>query len=478
MTEKLNFWTLAKATIVFGFSGAVAQAVSLLIAPILTRYLSPAEYGTLALLTVSASIAGIFMGMGFRQAGSRDYYEADDKDKPTALSTSFFTMVLIGLLVCIVLSWFSRPLSTFILGNDKYAFTFFLAMVNAYISQLALLPSALLRVKGEVNRAVRTNLVVVLVTVTTSLLLVVGFRRGVHGMVEANLLGTAVNCLLLWSVIRPYLKLEINYDKWKGAARYGIPFVPHTLCSMLMDGVDRYLIKIYVSISEVGIYAIASRLTSPIDLLINAMQQATMPQRYLVYKEPDKLSVYTDICKYAVGAVVLCGLILSLFGKEIVMLLFPSSYWGSAKLIPLFCLAAFFRTLYYYTGATGVDQVRKTYFYPLFTVSALIVNVIANWFLIRSFGITGAAWASIIGAATLFAVSFGCSQYHFKISYPWSFIITALISAVLIFAVLFMIQEWSFFLALIIKVLLVCLLALFCLQTNVIKGFLTKWRTA
>ena len=65
---------LAKGAGVYVIASIINAAVPFLLLPVLTRYLSPAEYGEVALFNVWVSLAGALCGLSVHAAANRKYF--------------------------------------------------------------------------------------------------------------------------------------------------------------------------------------------------------------------------------------------------------------------------------------------------------------------------------------------------------------------------------------------------------------------
>src|SRR5262245_62408302 len=113
-----NIKRLGRHVIVYGFGHAGTRIVGFLLVPIYSRYLTPADYGVLALVTMFAQVLYTFMNMGQSSALFRTYFRHDAPEERQAVITRSLWLILslsfpIGLLVLVLL----KPLSTGLAGR-------------------------------------------------------------------------------------------------------------------------------------------------------------------------------------------------------------------------------------------------------------------------------------------------------------------------------------------------------------------------
>src|SRR5688500_1303604 len=82
---------LARHSAVYGFGSLVSRFIAVLLLPVYTRYLSPADYGLIETLIALSAVLTVLLAAGVKSAFFRFYF--DDEDKRRVIRTSFwFTM--------------------------------------------------------------------------------------------------------------------------------------------------------------------------------------------------------------------------------------------------------------------------------------------------------------------------------------------------------------------------------------------------
>ena len=63
-------------TVIYLFSNVLNASIPLLLLPILTRYLSPSDYGVVAMFQMVLAVFGALAGLSVFGAANRQYYES------------------------------------------------------------------------------------------------------------------------------------------------------------------------------------------------------------------------------------------------------------------------------------------------------------------------------------------------------------------------------------------------------------------
>jgi O-antigen/teichoic acid export membrane protein len=143
-----QFKRLGKHSLVYGLSNAMAASVSLLLLPLLTRYMTPAEYGALDLAIVLASQVGSVLQLGLGSAVFKFILQDDSGEhtRERVLSTAYCAIGLFGLAVTAALVAFAGRIAQIVLGDSEQAFTIVCVLLKGLFEAVAVVPLARLRV--------------------------------------------------------------------------------------------------------------------------------------------------------------------------------------------------------------------------------------------------------------------------------------------------------------------------------------------
>ena len=113
---------LARHSAVYWFGSLVSRFIAVLLLPLYTRYLSPADYGLIETLIALSAVLTVLLAAGVKSAFFRFYFdEADEAGKRRVIRTSFwFTMAMgtAGLVAGLALA---APISEFLFDTGDHA---------------------------------------------------------------------------------------------------------------------------------------------------------------------------------------------------------------------------------------------------------------------------------------------------------------------------------------------------------------------
>ena len=105
-----QFKRLANQSAIYGLSGVMNAVIGFVLVPIYARYLTPADYGILTILTITANFASVFLQLSIGTAIFRSVIQRD-VNRQVVLSTAFY-FLLTMVIVCLgSLLFFSTKIS-------------------------------------------------------------------------------------------------------------------------------------------------------------------------------------------------------------------------------------------------------------------------------------------------------------------------------------------------------------------------------
>jgi O-antigen/teichoic acid export membrane protein len=359
-----------------------------------------------------------------------------------------------------------------------------------FFDALVLIPFARLRMQRRPRAFALMRLAAIIVNVALNAVFVVMLGFHVEGVVLAGVASSAFSFLLfLPSLISSRRRDHENEGEkrralFKDMVRFGLPTVPASFSSIMVQVIDRPLLLILTSSAVVGMYQTNFRLAIPMMMFITVFEYAWKPF-YLTHRDDDDakglfarvLTWFTVVC----GAIFL---VTALFMPFVVQLPFIGGrfinplYWDGMTIIPIIMFAYFFNGVFI-NMAAGLHITKKTGWLPLATGAAAIVNVVATLVLVPLWHIEGAAWAKVAAYVTGAIILAVYVQKVYPVSYEVGRIITTIVIAAAIYlgSQLPMDESWSLPFAIgALPVYVVCLVALGVIKTSTLRTILSRYR--
>jgi O-antigen/teichoic acid export membrane protein len=417
MISNLHKSRLFQNTGIYILTSIISAAIPFLLLPILTRYLSPEDYGIATMFSVLITLVSPFIGVNVNGAISRQYYEREQVDIWSYVGNCFYILltstILFGTIFFMLADTVSKitsfPTSMFWIVI-VYSFSYFINSILLSIWQVQKLP---LLYGGFQIAQTLLNLILSLIFITT-------FKFGWQGRVYGQFVAVVIfSALSLITLIRnKWIKFDFNIYYIKNALYFGIPLIPHALSGIIMSTTDRLMIANMVGLSATGIYTVGYQVGSIINLFAVSFNNAYVPWLYEKLKK-DNYSTKVKIVKFTylyfvliiIGAIVL-GLTALLFLKYVL----GKSFIDSSFYVIWIALGYAFQGMYFMV-VNYIFYGKKTTKLAWITFISAIINIVLNYFFIRKFGAIGAAQAtSLVYLLKFMLVWYFASKVH---EMPW-----------------------------------------------------------
>lgn len=414
-----------KDSVLYGIGDALGRLISLIMLPILSRAFVPADYGAIDLLTVSYSFILIGLSFNVYPGISKQFYKISTDERRVLLSSSCVFTVLITFACCMVIYIFSEVLSR-IVGSEQD--------LSAPIKILALcLPfelifqhlQLLLRLEKKVVLFTLTNIARVITMPLLVFVMVVVFDKGILGVFMSKII--TLSCLTLGTffILRDNFTHKIDLAVYKKLLAFTLPGYPDMVIRQLMDVLPRSLLAFYAPLTAVGLFGIASRVSKILNIFVMAFNRSWSPFAFEHADKPEEKKIYSIIFKTYTFTIIVLTLILSLFSKEVIMILTPKTYHSAFYLV---AGIAFYRglrgmTLMFGTSLYVSDKVKWTSY---LNILQLVIFIACTLVLIPRFGTAGLILSlNIAGTIYVFLYGMKALQY-FKFEIPYKELLVTL----------------------------------------------------
>ena len=385
--------------------------------PILTRYMTPQEYGRVAMFQVLLSMLGAFVGLNIVGAAGRKYYD----DNMNSIENKYFIASCLQIIVwsgiCVfALIFFMRDYLASLLGLET-GWILWTVLASAFVCVTQLRLGQWQVRKNARNyglmQTFQSGTIVFL-----SLLLVVVCKEGVLGRIVSQIIGVGVAAMFSLYFLKKddlFAFFVWNPRYVREALAFGIPLIPHVAGGFLLMSIDRLIINAELGLADAGIYAVAAQLTMVMMLVFDAINKAYVPwlfEKLKLGRPEDKLQIvrYT----YAwFGAIILCVVLAFLLGKPIITIIAGDQYSSAGELVGWLALGQGFVGMYLMV-TNYIFYSKRTGLLSLVTIISSLLNVFLLFTFIRIFSLKGAA----IAFSTAMGFRFLCTWWVAQRKYP------------------------------------------------------------
>lgn len=410
----IHFKRLGKQLLIYGLGDTINKIIGILIVPLFTRYLSPADYGVAGVLVVTNALIIGLCDLGMSNGMARFFH--DEKDKKRIFSTAQVAMVFTTLILAIVGILFARYFSVFLFKTPDYTQVVALSFITVPFSIAVTAPLMRLRLEEKAKIYAFFSVSRVFTAVILNVILIVGLNLGLRGLI----LGPLINAIFYAIVISIYTWKNIGftfyYPLFRKMFKFGFPFVLGLMSFWVMDWADRFILTRLTNVSEVGLYNLGYTMGMAVMLFVGSFQTAWTPFYLSVMKERNAKKIYSSVMTYyslGIGFIVLS---MAVFSRDYFTFLTPDKFHSAYIIVPIISLAYALRGVFSIVAVGGFIKKR-----PVFEVAAdiiaVIINIIGMLLLIPVFGRLGAAWATLISYIILPFTLYLSTYRLFRIKY-------------------------------------------------------------
>lgn len=385
-----------------------SKAVGFFLVPIYTYCVSPEEYGIATTITTFVSTFGIVVTLSLRAAMIRFYNQYDENERQTFIGTIVSFVILNALFICTLLCIFQNLYTPSLFEGINFYPSVFFGVLSLGFESIYLIYQSLLQAKQDGKSYSINSIVYLFFHAATVVLLVSVLRMGGLGIILSNLITNI--CFAVYGVIsmklRKLMRFELNRRFLAESLKYSIPILPHNLATNLNTYCTKTIINNYLGYALSGVYTLASQFStifamvqSSVNLafrpwFVEQMQSGEEGRRQIKYMSCMIMSLFS-----------FCAVGLSLFSKEIVMLLSERSYEHAWEMVPFFILTQLVAFIYYSHVQTLMYNLKKSKYTFICSSSSVVANVIASLSLVKHWGIYAILFAQFVSQTVMAALA-------------------------------------------------------------------------
>ncbi|RKQ58707.1 O-antigen/teichoic acid export membrane protein [Vogesella indigofera] len=402
---------------IYTISNFAVAGVPFLLLPVLTRILSPEDYGLIAMFTMVVSFFVVAAGLNIHGAVMVRYFEPKKFSMPCYVSTTLCILIITTVLLALFVWIFSRKIQLITALPLKWLM---LAVVVAALQFLVQTLLTLWQASKQPLKFGALRLNHALMDGLVSILLVVVMLYSWQGRLFGIALAWTVTALiaLYWLRREHWLTRNLNMAYAKDALRYGIPLLPHAIGGLLLATADRFMVTNFLDVASTGIYLVAIQIGLILGIAADAFNKAFAPWLMEALHNADlakKRKIVRNTYLYFI-VIVFLALAGSVCAPQLLGIMVGPKYQSASPIIGYIMLGNAFTGMYYMV-TNYIFFARRTELLSVLTISVGVITTLFNWQLIQINGITGAAQAFMIGLALLFFGAWGLSQICYRM--PW-----------------------------------------------------------
>lgn len=416
---------LLKGSFTYGAVTIFSRIAAVVLIPILTRLLSPGEYGVLSMVLTIVTLLNFVVTFEVPQAVTLYFSDRNRPGRDLYPATAIRFSLLMYIFLLVVVALFGKLISGMISDSSVRTAIIIGGAMLLSANGIFLFIQNQLRIEFKSAGYAALTLGYVLLTSLGAIGGAFMFHYPAEGVIFGQALGAAiidlVGLVMLWNRFR----VGFDMGKLREMLKFSLPLVPAGLLLLGGQQVPKFILSMYGSLVDVGIYGLAYQIAGFSALAVLGVQIAITPSILANHEAPETPKMLGRLFEgFASVALLFCSF-LSIFANELVMIFSVSSYARAANFVPLLAFAIALNTMYiFFPGKIIRGKSGKQL---LASLGSFLAAVVSGLVLVKADGVRGAALATLLSSFTFFVIWCYISQKLYRLPVNWLKIFKAVV---------------------------------------------------
>lgn len=387
-----NYKYLLKNIGLLTISNFGSKILIFLLVPLYTSVLSITEYGAYDIVQTTINLLIPILTINISDAVIRFCIEKENN--PSKVFSIGFFIILKACITFTVLVVINNifDLLPFIKEYSTYMLLLFLVM------SLYQLCSQFARGIDRIFDVAVAGIVTSVTMISFNIIFLLGFKWGITGFFMANILSSLSGVIYLTIRIKIYksvTSIKRSNSLIKDMKNYSRPLTLNSVSWWITNVSDRYIVTWMCGIAVNGIYSIAYKIPSIMNVFQSIFLQAWQISAVKSFDNKDKEKFFSEMyIIYNLLMVLLCSVMI-IFIKIIATFMFANDFYDAWVFVPILLISNVFGAMSGFIGGV-FSAVKDTRVYSYSTTIGAIINLILNIILIKIYGVIGAAIATTV----------------------------------------------------------------------------------
>lgn len=423
MSENGDRKKLVKNSALMFIGQFASKVLVFFLVPFYTSVLSTEEYGISDLLVTTSNMTYPFFTLMISTAILR--FCLDKTGDPYEIFSAGLWVDLAGYVLLMAVSFVFFP---FVM--EQKFLPYFLVYYFVYAINALLLN--FLRGINNVKMYSISGVLHTVLLISSNLLLLLVFKLGIIGYLLSMIfsIGIVDVIVLIKTKIVKRIILPWNIDKrlLRGMIKYCIPLIPNQMSWWINDSSDRYIMNIYRTTSELGVYSASYKIPAIISTTMTIFNGAWEISAVDDFGSERNRKFFSETFEQYLHILVVVSTFVLVFLRPIAKLLLRKDFYTAWLFVPALLYATLFHGLSGFIG-TIFTTAKKTNMIFLTTILGASANIVLNFCLIPNYGAQGAAIATAAGYIVTFVSRFVFSRKIMTliVSYKCDLLVLALL---------------------------------------------------
>lgn len=409
---------LIKDSAIYTFSNIINAGIPFLLLPVLTRYLTSADYGITATFQVLVGFFTPIIGLNVQTSITRKYFDRDKIDFGQYVGNCLIILLLSTLAILLIFLPASGAIGRFADFPSDWLWGVILVAFSQFLISIGL---GLWQVTGKAIPYSIFQNSQALITILFSVFLIVSLGMDWRGRIISQLATSALFGVLVTFFI---FKMKVPFPKFNkeyilDALKFGMPLIPYTFTGWIMLATDRILLNKLVGLETTGIYSVAYQICMIIMLVQVSFNNAWVPWIYEKIQLNDK-SVNRRIVIFSylyIAINFIMAFLLYFTGPFFLKFFLGKEFLESTNYLLWLALAQAANGIHFISVSYVLFKNKNIYLTYAAIITA-VIHIPITYFLIKVNGAIGAAQALFVSNLLTSLFTFSLAMKFHKM--PWA----------------------------------------------------------
>ena len=411
VSDENKYNNLVKNSAIFAIGTFGSKVLQFLIVPLYTYVLTTTEYGQIDLFSTTISLLLPFVTLLIQESIIR-FLTAGEITSEEAVSIGLAMFFCSG-----ALSIIASVIYIFFFGSKFVLLFFFCLILNSYIAIF----QNYLKAYGKISEFMVCGLLNTFLFLIGNVYFLTIAKKGIWGYLYAlffSLVCSAIYISIKGKIFQNFRIKAINRSILKEMLRFSIPLIPNNLMWWIMNAGDKYIINYFLGDAANGVYSISIKLATVITTVFSVFMQAWQLSAIKESGNDEQANFYSKVYVIVMALLFIsCSLIIT-FTRPIFSFVISDNFFEANRYSPLLCVATVLNCLSTFVSVSYiVNKNTKNAFFT--TAMGAVVNVFANFLLIKVLGLTGIAIGTIIGYLVVVVLRVIDMKKYLNMNFDW-----------------------------------------------------------
>lgn len=401
---------LIQNSIIFTLGNIGSKLITFIMVPLYTYIFSKSEYGEIDVLITTVNLFLPIITLSIFDSVFR--FSMDKKENKSAILSSGLMVTVILSLVAIIFI----PLLSF--WHIRFGIYFTLILI---IMSIFTLIQNFARAIGHSKVYATAGIINGLTFAILNIIFLFILKLGIKGYFISYVISLFVAIIYISLMIKIWNYIDVrsfSIENTIKMLKYSIPLIPNSLAWWLTNDASRFFILAYVGVTGNGIFAVANKIPSLLNMMFNIFTQAWQISAVEEYDSSDSDSYYSSIFNTLMSYLFLIVGCILIIIKPLLNTVVSSNYTDVWEYVPVLLFSATFSNLSGFLGTVFLAAKKTT---GLFTTTGIgmIVNVLFSWILTSKIGIIGTSLGGAIGFLVVMIIRLHTIKKYIYVKIDW-----------------------------------------------------------